>query len=181
MPSPPPTPDQIAKSLADADRLRDEIARKERAIRRRTQGVAKALAALMGPAGHSHRVGIGIHTFEVEGSLCLCAAYLEDVGKESRYRYAVLSGGEAAVRALRTARLHPGDSDEPGPRRRVALASYVECEEFLDRLPKFIADATRDLERRLDKSNRAEALLRDGQRALRAATKRSATSRERAD
>jgi hypothetical protein len=29
MPSPPPSPDQVAKSLAEAYRLRDEIARKE--------------------------------------------------------------------------------------------------------------------------------------------------------
>src|SRR5688572_4170254 len=104
MPSPPPTPDQFARSLGEAQRLRDEIVRKERAIRRRTQTVARALAALMGPGGHSHRVGVGIHAFQAGGTLSLCAAYLEDVGKESRYRYAVLCGGEAAVRALRTAR-----------------------------------------------------------------------------
>lgn len=137
MPSTPPTPDQVAGSLAEAYRLRDEIARKERAIRRRTQTVARALAALMGPGGHSYRVGVGIHTFDMGGTLSLCAAYLEDVGNESRYRYAVLCGGEVAVRALLTAQLNPGDSDEPGPGRRIALATYVECEEFLERLPKF--------------------------------------------
>lgn len=175
MPSPPPTPEQVARSLAEAYRLRGEIARKERAIRRRTQTVARALAALMGSGGYSHRVGVGIHAFEADGTLSLCAAYLEHVGDEFKYRYAVLCGGEAAARALRTAQLDPADSDEPGPGRRIALATYVECEEFLDRLPKFIADARRVLERRLEQTGEAEAQLRDGQRALRAATQRPRT------
>lgn len=177
MPSPPPTADQIAKTLAEAYRLRDEIARKERAIRRRTQTVAKALATLMGPGGHSYRVGIGVHAFEADGSLCLCAAYLEDVGKESRYRYAVLCGGEVAVRALRMAQLDPGDSDEPGPRRRIALATYVECEDFLDRLATLIADATRRLEERLARTQSAEERLLAGRRALSAVKRRKAAPR----
>lgn len=170
MSSPLPTPHQVAKSLEEAYRLRDEVARKERAIRRRTQTVARALAALMGLGGYSHRVGVGIHAFEAGGTFSLCAAYLERVGDEFKYRYAVLSGGEEAVRALRTAQLDPGDSDEPGPGRRIALATYGECEEFLERLPKFIADATRDLERQLEQTRKAEKELRDAQSALRAAT-----------
>lgn len=175
MPSPPPLPEQVARSLAEAYRLRDQIARKERAIGRRTQTVARALAALMGSGGYSHRVGVGIHAFEAGGTLSLCAAYLEHVGDEYKYRYAVLCGGDVAVRALRTAPLDPGDSDEPGPHRRIALATYGECEQFLERLPKFIADGRRVLERRLEHTDEADAQLRDGQRALRAATELSRT------
>lgn len=125
------------------------IAQKERAVRRRTQTVASALATLMRPGGYFHRAGIGIHAFVVAGGVCLCTAYLEQNRDEFEYRYAVLCGGEEAVRALRTAELDAAESDEPGPNRRIALASYSECKEFLERLPKYIADASEDLERRL--------------------------------
>jgi hypothetical protein len=102
----------------------------------------------MGAGGHSYRVGVGVHAFEAGGELCLCAAYLEEARQGSRYRYAVLCGGEAAVRALRTAPLDPGDSDEPGPHRRVSLATYVECEEFLERLPTRLVSGRRSLRAR---------------------------------
>ena len=64
--------------------------------------------------------------------MCLAAAYLEPEGDGYRYRYAVLCGGEAAKRALRIAVLDSGGSDEPGPGRRIALATYAD---FVYRLP----------------------------------------------
>ncbi|CAN5749058.1 hypothetical protein BH23CHL7_BH23CHL7_17140 [soil metagenome] len=86
----------------------------------------------------------------------------------------MLCGGEVAARALRTAELDPGDSDEPGPRRRIALATYGECQEFLERLPKFIADATRRLEERHAGTLTADERLRVGRRALLAVKRRQA-------
>ena len=71
------------------------------------------------------------------------AAYLEAEGDNFRYRYAVLCGGEAAKRALRTAVLDPSDCDEPGSGRRIALATYADYDDFVYRLPKIIADVTR--------------------------------------
>jgi hypothetical protein len=79
---------------------------------------------------HLHRRGVGPHAFDVNGCVCLAAAYLEPDGEGYRYRYAVLCGSEAAERALRTAVLDPGDSDGPSSGRRVALATYGDHEDF---------------------------------------------------
>ena len=78
----------------------------------------------MEPGSHLHRIGVGLHAFDADGAVCLAAAYLEPEGDNFRYRYAVLCGGEAAKRALRTAVLDPSDCDEPGSGRRIALATY---------------------------------------------------------
>jgi hypothetical protein len=85
------------------------------------------------------------------------------------YGYAVLCGREAAKRALRTAALDPGDSDEPGSGRRVALATYDDYDDFLYRLPKFIADITRDLEECVRQAEGAEPRIRAARRRLSAA------------
>jgi len=51
------------------------------------------------------------------------------VGDDYRYRYAVLCGGEATTRALRSPPLDPGDSDEPGLGRRVGLTTYSDYDD----------------------------------------------------
>lgn len=114
----------------------------------------------MEPGAHLHRTGVGIHAFDVDGAVCLAAAYHEPDGDGYRYRYAVLCGGEAAKRALRTAVLDPGDCDEPGPGRRIAPATYADYDDFVYRLPKFIADVTRRLEERIQQTERAETQIR---------------------
>lgn len=150
---------QIEASFARAAVLQREIERKERLLGRRIQVLAKGLADLMQPGEMHHRRGIGLHAFPVDGVLCLAAAYLEEERDGYRYRYAVLCGGEAAKRALKMADLDPGDSDEPGS-RRIALADYDDYVAFVDRLPKYLADVTRDLEGRIREAEATEATAR---------------------
>ncbi|HLX35889.1 MAG TPA: hypothetical protein VKR30_11695 [Candidatus Limnocylindrales bacterium] len=147
---------QLEASFARASVLQREIERKERLLGRRIQVVAKGLADLMQPGEMHHRRGVGLHAFPVDGLLCLAAAYLEEEGERYRYRYAVLCGGEAAKRALKTADLDPGDSDEPGS-RRVALATYDDYVAFVERLPAYLGDVTREMEARLREAESAEA------------------------
>jgi hypothetical protein len=169
---------QLEASFARAAVLQREIERKERLVGRRVQVLAKGLADLMQPGEMHHRRGIGLHAFPVDGVLCLAAAYLEGERDHYRYRYAVLCGGEAAKRALNIADLSPGDSDEPGS-RRIALASYDDYVAFVDRLPKYLEDVTRDLEARLRQAETTEATARRVGRELptRARARRSRTTR----
>lgn len=111
--------------------MQAELARRERAVGRRIQTLGRGLAAIMEPGDFSHRIGVGLHAFEVDGEVCLAASYLEEAGGEYRYRYAVLCGGEHARRALRHAALEPSASDEPGPGRRVEIATYEDYDDFL--------------------------------------------------
>lgn len=161
-----PAPGDLERAFAQAYEIKAQIERKERSIRRRTQVLAYGLAALLGPGGHTHRWRVGIHAFDVDGTTCLAAAYLEKRGDDYEYRYAVLCGGEAAVRILRTADLDPGDSDEPG-HRRVGLASYQDCDDFLYRLPMYLKDAVRSLEARRASAAGNDQRIRAGRRALR--------------
>jgi hypothetical protein len=118
------SPGQLEASFARAAVLQREIERKERLLGRRIQVLANGLAGLMRPREMHYRRGIGIHAF------------------------AVLCGGEAAKRALNTADLDPGDSDEPAS-RRISLADYGDYLAFVDRLPKYLDDVARGLEARL--------------------------------
>jgi hypothetical protein len=132
----------------------------------------RGLAVLMDPGDHHHRVHVGIHAFDVDGQICLTSAYLEEVGDQYRYRYAVLCGGEAAKKAPKTARLNPGDSDEPSPHRRIALASYEDYEEFVERLPRYLNDVIRDLEARVERSKAIETTNQRVGAEIRASAKR---------
>lgn len=154
-------PRHLQESFDRAAKLQGELRKKESRIKRQAQQLAWGLAALMDPGDHHHRVHVGIHAFVVDGQTCLASAYLEEVGDKYHYRYAVLCGGESAKKALKTAQLDPGDSDEPGPQRRIALASYEDYEEFIERLPRFLNDVNRDLEERIE---RTKALEDTGQR-----------------
>jgi hypothetical protein len=159
------TPGQLEASFARAAVLQREIERKERLLGRRVQILAKGLADLMQPGEMHHRRGIGLHAFPVDGVLCLAAAYLEEDRDGYRYQYAVLCGGEAAKRALKTADLDPGDSDEPGS-RRIALATYDDYVAFVDRLPKYLDDVVRDLEARIRQAESTEATAREQGRKI---------------
>jgi hypothetical protein len=117
--------------------------------------------------------GIGLHAFPADGVLGLAAAHLEEEQDGYRYRYAILCGGETARRALRTADLDPGDSDEPGS-RRIALASYADYLDFVDRLPANLADVTGDLEARI---RRAESTAVTAQQVGRQLSARSRNTR----
>jgi len=131
----------------------------------------------MEPGDYHFRLGLGVHAFDVAGRTCLAAAYMEERGDDSRYRYAVLCGGEDAKRALRTARLDPGDSDEPGPNRRVAPATFDEYEEFVERLPRYLADVIRDLESQVGKAEATESGNRQMQTQIKSIAKRFGKSR----
>lgn len=172
-----PSPGELEQSFARVNRLQAELGRKERAIGRKIQVLAVGLAGLMEPGAHLHRIGVGIHAFDVDGTVCLAAAYLEPQGDDNRYRYAVLCGGEAAKRALRTTVLDPGDCDAPGPGRRIALATYADYDDFIYRLPKFIADVTRSLEERIQHTEGAEIRIRTARRRLSAAKRSAPTPR----
>jgi hypothetical protein len=156
---------QLEASFARAAVLQREIERKERLLGRRIQVLAKGLADLMQPGELHHRRGIGLHAFPVDGVRCLAAAYLEEERGGYRYRYAALCGGEAAKRALATASLNPGDSDEPGS-RRIALATYDDYVAFVERLPTYLAGVTRDLEARLRQAETTETTARQVGRQL---------------
>jgi hypothetical protein len=163
---------QLEASFARAAVLQREIERKERALGRRVQTLAKGLANLMQPGKSHHRRGVGVHAFSVDGVPCLAAGYLEDERGGYRYRYAVLCGGEAAKRALANASLDPGDSDEPGS-RRVALATYADYVDLVERLPAYLGDATRDLEARIREAHNTEATARQAGRRLLARARRA--------
>lgn len=145
-----PNPRDLQDRFDRAAKLRSELRKKENRIKRQAQQLAWGLAALMEPGQSHHRIGVSIHAFEAEGRTCLASGYLEQRGDDFEYRYAVLCGGEPARRALKTAPLNPGDSDEPGPQRRVGLATYDEYEDFVERLPRYLKDVIRDLESELD-------------------------------
>ena len=97
--------------------------------------------------------------------MCVAAAYLDEVADDYRYRYAVLCGGEAARRALRDTPLDPGDSDVPGPHRRVAIDTYSDYDDFLYRLPKYLADVNRRIDARIAKTKEAEERIHEGRRS----------------
>ena len=158
-------PGQLEASFARAAVLQRDIEQKERLLGRRIQVLAKGLADLMRPGDMHHRRGVGIHAFAVDDVMCLAAAYLDEERDGYRYRYAVLCGGEPAQRALNTADLDPGDSDEPGS-RRIALADYDDYVAFVDRLPKYLEDVTRDLEARMREAESTEATARKVGRQL---------------
>ena len=172
---------QLEASFARAVVLQREIERKERLLGRRIQVLAKGLADLMRPGDMHHRRGVGLHAFPVDDVTCLAAAYLEEERDGYRYRYAVLCGGEAAKRALNTADLDPGDSDEPGS-RRIALANCDDYVAFVERLPAYLGDVTRDMEARIREAESTEATARKVGRQLsaRARTARSSRAREAA-
>jgi hypothetical protein len=176
----PPTPAEIERAFGRARQMQADLERRERTVGRKIQTLARALAALMEPGQHFHRIGVGLHAFQVAGTTCLAAAYLEEVGDDYRYRYAVLCGGDAARRALRSAPLHPGDSDEPGVRRRIAMATYADYEDFLYRLPKYLGDVERDQQARLSGLDQSDERIRDGRRRL-SALRRGAAAPSRGE
>src|SRR5712692_11294265 len=144
-------PRHLQECFDRAAKLQGELRKKESRIKRQAQQLAWGLAAPMDPGDHHHRVHVGIHAFEVDGQTCLASAYNEEVGDKYRYRYAILCGGESAKKALKTAHLDPGDSDEPGPHRRIALASYDDYEEFIERLPRYLNEVIHGLEAKLER------------------------------
>jgi hypothetical protein len=160
------TPGELEQSYARAATLRSDVERKQRAFGRKVSALAKGVADLMEPGGSHHRCSVGIHAFAGAGSTWLAASYLEDEGNGYRYRFAVLCGGEAARRALRMADLDPGDSDQPGPERRVFLATYGEYEDFVERLPAYLADVSRDWERLEGQIDTLETKLRESRRRV---------------
>ena len=165
-------PRHLQESFDRAAKLHGELRKKESRIKRQAQQLAWGLAALMDPGDHHHRVHVGIHAFVVDGQTCLASAYLEEVGDKYHYRYAVLCGGESAKKALKTAQLDPGDSDEPGPQRRIALASYEDYEEFIERLPRYLNDIIRDLEARIEHTKALEATGQRVEAEIRRSAKR---------
>jgi hypothetical protein len=134
----------------------------------------------MEPGMFLYRRGVSVHAFDADGVTCLAAAYLENEDDDYRYRYAVLCGGEGARRALRDAPLDPSDSDEPGPSRRVTLATYSDYLDFMDRLPIYVSDVTRKLEERVARAEVAMASASSARRSpgsIRKAPARAAPSR----
>jgi len=152
--------------------MRALIAVKERAAGAKIKALARGLAALMQPGDSLHRFGVGVHAFDVEGVTCLASTYLEGSSGDYTYRYAVLCGGERAMRILRHSPLDPGDSDEPGPGRRIAVATFSDYDDFLDRLPKYLGDVSRAIEGRLNYAEAADGRISDGRRALSACRRR---------
>jgi hypothetical protein len=171
---------QLEASYARAATLQREIERKERLLGRRIQTLAKGLANLMQPGEMHHRRSVGLHAFPVDGVLCLAATYLEEEGERYRYRYAVLCGGEVAKRSLNKAQLDPGASDEPGP-RRIALATYGDYVDFVERLPAYLGDVTRDLEARLRRAESTDATARQLGRELSGRARRRSSAGDGAD
>lgn len=167
-----PNPRQLQEHFDRAAKLRGELRKKENRIKRQALQLAWGLAALMEPGHSHHRIGVSIHAFETDGRTCLASGYLEQRGEDFQYRYAVLCGGEPASRALKTAQLDPGDSDEPGPNRRIGLASYQDYEEFVERLPRYVKDVIRDLEAKVEHTKAIEELGLEASKEIRSAARR---------
>jgi len=70
--------------------------------------------------------------------------------------------------------LDPGDSDEPGSTRRIALATYADYDDFVERLPAYIAEITRDVEGRIRQMEEREAQIKGARKQLTALTRRRA-------
>jgi hypothetical protein len=172
-----PPPGELEQAFARAHAMQAELARRERTVGRRIQTLARGLAGLTEPGDFFHRIGVGLHAYQVDGEVCLAASYLEEAGDEYRYRYAVLCGGEPARRALRDADLERSASDEPGPGRQIAIANYADYDDFLYRLPKYLGDVNRRLEQRLRKTDESEAPMRDARREIRATSRRASSAR----
>jgi hypothetical protein len=133
----------------------------------------------MEPGDFLHRIGVGLHAFDVDGVVHVATSYLEADGDGCRYRYAVLYGGEAARRALRDAPLEPSASDEPGPGRRVSLATYADYDDFLYRLPKYLSDINHRLEERVRETNDTDVRVGEGRGQIRATKRRTPKAAER--
>jgi len=71
-----PPPGELERAFARAHEMQAELARREQAVGRRIQTLARGLAAIMEPGDFSHRIGVGLHAFEVDGQVCLAASYL---------------------------------------------------------------------------------------------------------
>jgi hypothetical protein len=173
-----PAPGELERAFGRIQLLRAELARKERAISRKAQTLARGLSTLMEAGEHLYRHGVGLHAFDVEGTVCLAAAYLEEAGDEHRYRYAVLCVGEAGKRALRDSRLDPGDSDEPGASRRIAIATYSDYDDFVYRLPMYVADVDRRMVARLRQATEADGRVGEGRRRLAASRRKQGSARK---
>lgn len=50
----------------------------------------------MEPGEFFHRIGVGVHAFDVDGTTCLAASYLEEDDDGYRYRLVVKVGPFAA-------------------------------------------------------------------------------------
>lgn len=176
MPARPLAAGDIERAHLRAVQLRTEAERKERAVCRKAALLAAALGRLMEPGMWFHRRSVAVHAFDVDGSTCLASSYLEEYDGDYRYRYAVLCRGERAKTVLRTAPLDPSCADEPGAGRRVALATYEDCLDFLDRLPIFLTDLMRSFEERSRRADRATADATRASEAMRATNRRLAGS-----
>lgn len=90
MGAPVPAPGELERAFTRAHEMQADLARRERAVGRRIQALARGLAALMQPGEFFHRIGVGLHAFDVNGTTCLAASYLDEHDDGYRYRYAVL-------------------------------------------------------------------------------------------
>ncbi len=84
---------------------------------------------------------------------------------------------EAARRALRPASLDPGDSDEPGPARRIGMATFADNDDFIERLPTYLADITRDLERRIQQNEAVEVRVQQARQQMTTTKRRTRAAR----
>lgn len=73
MGAPVPTPGELEKAFAHAHEMQADLARRNRAVGRRIQALAWGLAALMAPGEFFHRIGVGLHAFDADGTTCLAA------------------------------------------------------------------------------------------------------------
>jgi hypothetical protein len=176
------TPADLANVFAELGTLQAEVERRERAIGRKAQRLASGLAKQMKASRYPHlsQCSVELHTFDVDGEVCLISAYLYEeegeYGRESGYRYAVLCGGEAAKRALETAELDPIDWDEPTLDRRVALATYADHMDFVERLPSYIGVIKRNFEARMKKAASGERVIQDARPQMSALSRRRKAS-----
>lgn len=108
MVKPSATPAEIGEAFARMGRLQEDLARRQQAIGRKAQLLARGLARLMEPGHSYYRRGVGLQAISVGDEICLAASYLKQEVDDRGYRYAVLCGGEAARRALRSAVLDQG-------------------------------------------------------------------------
>lgn len=175
------TPSQLSRQLAEIHRLQTDVEARQRSIVVRARRLAAELASLMDDGEFHHRIGVGLHAFDVDGKRCLAASTLEEDNSipaeplnlppwhtRHVHEFAILVGGDAARRYLRSAPIPAALSSDPDGARRVRLATHGDFDAFLYRLARYIGDVARTFEDAWTEAGEAESRLRDGRIRLEA-------------